>query len=380
MITSKVAEALHAPFRQCRPSSSFPLLIGLVCRMALLLFLVPGCGASDRAAHRPVQRRLVYIEANGASIAAKWRVMEMVADGSSHRVTAYGDYDPGVLRVSPDGGTVLLLASHGEALHFVSLTTGGVSNVRAPKGYFFRANIAWAPSGRLIACVAAPKGPDPTKGPSLNLLMLVNTETHVARILVGKTAALDGPTWSPDGHVIAFATSKGIEIVHADGTSRRRLVAATLEAGRGETPSLPAWAPNGRAVAFVYVGFPNGKTTVATVAIKHKSQRRLDSCDFAIPMWSPDGRYLLYGDTDLQGARRLACMELMSGKRIDLSSKSSSLFALSWSDDGKSILALRAPPSRFRSGARLVVISLPSRRETALDTGRGSVGVGAWLR
>lgn len=380
MTGSTAAEAQQASFRQCQPSSLFPVLAGLACWLPLLLFLLPGCGEFGRPHHRLVPGRLVYLEAEGGAAAAKWRLMEMPGDGSCHQVTGYRDYNPGVLRVAPGGDTVVLLAAHGEAVYLVSLPNGTVVGVAAPKGYLFRESLACAPSGREIACAAGPEGHNPRPGASLNLLVLINTETHSASILVGKTTALDGPTWSPDGHAIAFATSNGIETIHPDGTARRRLVASTVREGRGEAPSFPAWCPNGHTIALVGVSFPDGKTSLDTVDVNHKSQRSLDSCDFTTPMWSPDGRYLLYGKTDAQGIRRLAGIEFISGKQVDLSSKDSSLFGLSWSHDGKALLALRADTGRTASVARLVVVAFPSGRETVLDTGRGLVGAGAWVQ
>jgi Tol biopolymer transport system component len=53
-------------------------------------------------------------------------------------------------------------------------------------------------------------------------------------IRLATTTGFAGPTWSPDGQVIAFASSNGIEWVSADGRQRGRIIA---------DGHSPAWRP-----------------------------------------------------------------------------------------------------------------------------------------
>lgn len=89
------------------------------------------------------------------------------------------------------------------------------------------------------------------------------------------------PDWSPDGRLIAFASSRrlgGIYVIQPDGKRLRRLfhgVASNVD-----------WSPDGRRIAFqgdrgIYVLPRNGGHPV-----------RLLQGDFLLPTWSPDGRKL----------------------------------------------------------------------------------------
>jgi TolB protein len=90
------------------------------------------------------------------------------------------------------------------------------------------------------------------------------------------------PDWSPDGELIAFASSRGeggIYLVRPDGSALRRLYTGAA--------SNVDWSPDGRRIAFqgarciCVIGRNGGRPT-----------QILGGRQFAHPVWSPNGRSL----------------------------------------------------------------------------------------
>lgn len=92
------------------------------------------------------------------------------------------------------------------------------------------------------------------------------------------------PDWSPDGRLIAFATSRGgggLALIHPDGTQLRSLV-------RGDAGD-PDWAPDGRRLAFVR---PDG---IYVLKLAGGSSRRVVAGkELSWPAWSPDGSRIAF--------------------------------------------------------------------------------------
>jgi Tol biopolymer transport system component len=136
------------------------------------------------------------------------------------------------------------------------------------------------------------------------------------------------PAYRPDGGMIVFARGRGIFLMRANGTAKRRLVGGPytepdwapdgrrLVLTRTRTPrgivtwrpggqfrwltngSTPAWSPTGRLIAFTradrpYSYFPR---TIYVVRPDGSGVRRL-AAGWA-PEWSPDGRRIIFTRDD----------------------------------------------------------------------------------
>jgi TolB protein len=111
----------------------------------------------------------------------------------------------------------------------------------------------------------------------------------------GVTSELS-PTWSPDGHTIAYelwndrSERLDIWVMNRDGSDTRRLT----HLGDAEEP---AWAPDGRRIAFSHA------RDIFVLELNTDSLRRITRTpvDDRYPDWSPDGERIAYEVSDDNG-------------------------------------------------------------------------------
>jgi hypothetical protein len=216
-----------------------------------------------------------------------------------------------------------------------------------------------------------------------------------------------GPTLSPDGHLIAFLSSRNwfsvdlyvadattgrivrkltstasdphvasIQFIYSSGTwdhTSRRLAVATVTEGRPtitifDVPSgrterelplstvdeilNPTWSPDGQAIAFT--GLSQGLTDLFLYDLTTSTVRRLtnDAYGDLQPAWSPDGRTLAFVtdrfSTDLPALAtapsRLALLDAQTGTVTSLPSfADANSVNPQWSPDGRSLYFISSP-------------------------------------
>ena len=102
------------------------------------------------------------------------------------------------------------------------------------------------------------------------------------------------PSWSPDGRLLTFvpgASSPGVWVMRANGTSRRRVTV-----GKGDA-LFPSWSPGGRWIAFADLSSAKSQLhDIYLVRATGSIQRRLTTArtDESHPAWSPNGRTIVY--------------------------------------------------------------------------------------
>jgi Tol biopolymer transport system component len=149
--------------------------------------------------------------------------------------------------IDRDGGKdqrdVALLDKEGKLLRRVSKDGGSKSDLR------------WSGDGTKVAYVVTLADPTHPEGHSMNVAIL-NLETGALRSVTSDRRLLFKPSWSPDGGQIAFlravrlvgenplAGNYDLCIARSDGGEVR-----VLRSG-GITPETPAWSPEGRYILF----------------------------------------------------------------------------------------------------------------------------------
>jgi Tol biopolymer transport system component len=181
----------------------------------------------------------------------------------------------------------------------------------------------WSPDGRLIAFASSRN----TGG----IYVIHPDGTGLRQVFRGPASNVD---WSPDGRRIAFQ-DRGISVLGlGDGRPKRVL--------RGNGFSLPAWSPNGREVAVVR-DEPDLSTAIYVVRSDGKKLRRLlrpqpprsdpqwtsVAASETEPTWSPDGRRIAFQ----AGDGHIVVVSLADGRRHELATG----YEPAWSPDGSRI-------------------------------------------
>ncbi|MCK6581751.1 MAG: DUF5050 domain-containing protein [Anaerolineales bacterium] len=99
------------------------------------------------------------------------------------------------------------------------------------------------------------------------------------------------PSWSPDGSMISFATSRAgarqLFVMNADGSDARQVTDLNNMGGRN------TWSPDGTRLAF-YRG-PQGDRNIYVINVDGTGLVKLtDGGDNLGPSWSPDGNWIVF--------------------------------------------------------------------------------------
>lgn len=201
------------------------------------------------------------------------------------------------------------------------MNSDGTGRRRLTRSPAMDGDLVWSPDGRRLAFVRVQGGRSDiyvanTDGSELRRL----AHAIIFRPMPGSSSGFGAkPAWSPDGRKIAFMSNRDgkddIFVVNADGSGLRNLTRS-----RGNYPKRiwwasgdgPMWSPDGRKIVFrsdrLYHGRPGTRGDAKEERQRRNSDeiyvvgedgsglRRLthNSRSDRSPVWSPDGRKILF--------------------------------------------------------------------------------------
>lgn len=173
-------------------------------------------------------------------------------------------------------------------------------------------------------------------------------------------------SWYPDGRKLAFSTFRdGDEAIYT-------LALAGAAAGEVKrlTPARPgsadaAWSPDGKRIVYAAVADAHTQLYVATLLGTDVRQLTREAFDCRAPVWSPDGRQLLFqGSPRGPGKDDVFVLDASESAVTALTSDDGSNIFPGWLPDGRVLFTTVAA-----DGHKQVVVRPPlsDKRETLID-------------
>ena len=210
----------------------------------------------------------------------------------------------------------------------------------------------WSPDGKIIAFYGTQFGP----GPDGALRPIPPSHVYLVDVATGiQTVLTTGrfPSWSPDGHRIAFDSSGAaskIFVINADGSGLEQI--AFQPAARNIRPD---WSPHGRRLAFA--SGTNGNERIYVI--------NADGSDLTLlavgnaPDWSPDGRRILFQRPKADNTNSDIYVVNADGTdETQLTFYAGDDLDADWSPDGRSIAFEREPDGSDDSVQQVFVLDL----------------------
>jgi Tol biopolymer transport system component len=196
----------------------------------------------------------------------------------------------------------------------------------------------WSPDGRTIAFTRNVVGRKNGRLSFESDVYLIDADGGGERNLT-QDGMSGGAVWSPDGQRIAFMSSRdrdpGVYVMSADGGEPRLL---TREPGL-----LVDWSPLGKILLVRGVGRGHGGPAMSYIYVVNadgsglRRLTRMAQVNFSLPVWSPDGKKILF-TSDRDGDFEVYVMNADGSGQRNLTRNPAHDSAPTWSPDGRKIL------------------------------------------
>jgi TolB protein len=256
----------------------------------------------------PVSNGLI---AYASHLSGNWDIWTARSDGTrADNVTAESVANETDPTWSPDGKRIAFVSDRAGNSDIYVMNADGASVTQLTDVLSNESDPAWSPDGSMIAYASGSSSDECVAPGDLCKkadIFVSNADGSGAR-QVAFGAGLDvGPTWAPDGSMIAFArvirstpappgpnpepaTDRGIYLIRPDGTGQKRLTGRDPSVGDDLSPD---WSPDGREIVFARGGYIHVMNTDGS-GVENLAGNERTATLYANPAWSPDGTKIVF--------------------------------------------------------------------------------------
>jgi Tol biopolymer transport system component len=196
--------------------------------------------------------------------------------------------------------------------------------------------------------------------------LLAGCTSGGSRLTATSTTALSGPPNAaahPAGRIV-FSTTDNVYVVNGDGSDLQRLTSGAAQ------EFDPSWSPDGHRIAY-RAQRPPAAPDIYVMNADGSGQRRLASG--LSPAWSPDGAMIAYGDD--QGGISVMRPDGSASRRVPGTEQGE---YPSWSPDGAKLAFMAHREKASAANFEIYVVNLDGTGLKRLTNAPGEDGWPAW--
>ena len=206
-----------------------------------------------------------------------WDIYVMDTDGGNQLNLTNNPAEDFHTSWSPSGKHIAFVSDRDGNPEIYVMDTDGQNPQRLTDNPAVDHSPSWSPDGKRIAFVSErDEHPHKVQGQFAGEIYVMDTDGGNQLNLTNNPAEDNGPSWSPDGKQIAFASDReddlgwDIFVMNANGSNPRNLTK-----GHGWADLDPSWSPDGKRIAFASFGRNGRKMDIYVMEADGQNPRQL---------------------------------------------------------------------------------------------------------